>query len=112
MSPDTGYLEDMLREARFAVLFVEGMSEADFASDEKTQRAVIRCLEVIGEAANRISDETRRRVSDIPWTDVIKQRHLAIHHYRKLELSRIWMTVTHDLPSLIAAIDAYSRDLD
>jgi uncharacterized protein with HEPN domain len=105
MSPDPGFLEDILQEARLALEFIAGMSEAEFVGDEKTQHAVVRCLEVIGEAANSVSAETRAGISSVPWTDVIAQRHIAIHHYRKLDMSRIWATVKDDLPKLIAALE-------
>jgi len=98
---DPGYLEDILREARLALEFIAGISEADFERDLKTQHAVVRCLEIIGEAANNISAETRAEISTIPWTDVVAQRHIAIHHYRKLDVHRIWATVKDDLPKLI-----------
>jgi uncharacterized protein with HEPN domain len=107
MSRDEGLLEDMLREARMALVFVEGMSEADFVGDDKTRYAVVRCLEIIGEAASGISEETRKRIAAIPWSVVIGQRHVAIHHYRRLETPRIWATVKDDLPPLITAIEAY-----
>lgn len=109
MSPDTGRLEDMLRHAQLALAFTAGMSAAEFARDEKTQFAVIRCLEVIGEAANNVSAETQDALEAVPWRDIIRQRHVAVHHYQKLEMSRIWKTVTEDLPLLMRAIEAYLK---
>lgn len=83
MSPGEGFLQDMLEEARLALTFVAGMSQEEFLADAKTQHAVVRSLEVIGEAANQLSHETRASLSTVPWPAVIGQRHVAIHHYRK-----------------------------
>lgn len=105
MSPDAGFLEDIVREARLAGEFIAGMSEADFQHDAKTQHAVVRCLEVIGEAANNLSEKARADLSAIPWHDVIGQRHIAIHHYHKLDMARIWRTVKDDLPKLLVTIE-------
>ena len=69
MSRDDGLLEDMLGEARLALEFVAGMSEADFHNDVKTQHAIVRCLEVIGEAANNTSADVRTTI-DLPWADI------------------------------------------
>ncbi len=107
MSRDAGLLEDIVREARLALEFIEGMTESDFLGDEKTQHAVVRCIEIIGEAAGKLSLDTRQAIASVPWPAVIAQRHIAIHHYGKLRMPRIWSTVKQDLPSLIAAIEEY-----
>lgn len=107
MSPDAAYLEDMMREAQLALAFIADMSEADFDHDLKTQHAVVRCLEVIGEAANNVSAEIQNELASIPWKDIIAQRHIAIHHYRKLDMRRIRATVQRDLPPLIEVIQRH-----
>lgn len=107
MSPDAAHLEDVLREAQLALAFVADLSEAEFDRDLKTQHAVVRCLEVIGEAANNVSAEIRNELTSIPWKDIIAQRHIAIHHYRKLDMPRIGATVKRDLPQLIEVIQRH-----
>ena len=107
MSPDDGFLEDMLAEARTALEFVDGFTEADFLGDRRTQYAVIRCLEIIGEAASRVSGEGRAPLGTIPWSDIIAQRHIAIHHYGKLKMPRIWATVRDDLPALVTTLEQH-----
>ena len=111
MSPDDReYLEDMAREARTVRRFVAGFSEQDFLADQKTQYAVVRCLEIIGEAASHVSDVTRQQIAGIPWREVIAQRHVAVHHYGKLQMPRIWNTVQEHVPPLLAALDVALRD--
>lgn len=107
MSPDHGLLADMLREARVAIAFVDGMSVDDFLADQRTQYAVVRCLEIIGEAASRVSEAGRAQLPSIPWSQVIGQRHLAIHHYAKLSMPRVWITVREYVPSLAAVLESY-----
>lgn len=108
-SPDLGFLDDMLSAARAALRFVGGMSESDFAADEKTFDAVVRKLEIIGEAAGRVTSKTRERLA-LPWQQMIAQRHIAIHHYRKLDPQRIWVTVRDDLPRAVEALEAFLKD--
>lgn len=110
MSPDDGFLQDMLEEARLALTFVSGISEAEFLGDIKTQHAVVRSLEVIGEAANQVSAATQAQLSSVPWTEVIGQRHIAIHHYRKLQMPRIWRTVHEALAPLIAVLERHLNE--
>jgi uncharacterized protein with HEPN domain len=97
----------MLASARRALRHIANMTEEDFRADEKTQDAVIRQLEVIGEAAGHVGEATRAKLSHLPWTKIVGQRHIAIHHYKKLNMSRIWATAHGDLPSLIAALEKY-----
>ena len=76
MSRDPGLLEDILREARLALEFITGMAEADSRQDQKTQHAVVRCIEIIGEAANHLSNETRERIA-LPWSEIISSKSSA-----------------------------------
>lgn len=110
MSPDAGFLQDMLEEARLALAFVSGMSEEEFLGDVKTQHAVLRALEIIGEAANQVSPGTQALLATVPWPEVIGQRHVAIHHYRKLKMPRIWRTAHDALPPLISALEKYLNE--
>jgi len=101
----------MLAEAQRALRFVSGMTEEEFLQNEKTQYAVVRCLELIGEAAGNTSAETRAGLADVAWSKIIAQRHVAIHHYRKLDFSRIWVTVRDDLPPLIERLDMFLQQI-
>jgi uncharacterized protein with HEPN domain len=71
------------------------------------QLALIRLIEVIGEAAGRVSDDTRSQISSVPWPLVIAMRNRLIHGYFDVDVDRVWDTVVNDLPPLIAAVETY-----
>lgn len=84
--------------------YLSGMSESEFYDDSRTQDAVIRQLEIIGEATKRISEETRSQRPEIPWGDIAGMRNKLIHDYFEVDLRRVWNTAKRDLPPLKAAI--------
>lgn len=94
------YLQDILTSITKALEFVEGMSREDFLQDDKTAFAVVRALEVIGEAAKGVPDEVRDRYPDIPWRSMAGMRDKLIHHYFAVELDTVWKTATQDLRTL------------
>ncbi len=98
---DAALLLDMLLAARDAQAFVEGLDETVFLTSRLHQNAVIRSLEVIGEAAGRVSPATVAAHPDIPWREITGMRHRLIHGYGDVRLDLVW-TVVHDhLPPLI-----------
>jgi uncharacterized protein with HEPN domain len=105
MPRDTGYLLDILEAARVASGYVLGKTKEEFLRDSQCQDAVIRRLEIIGEAARRISQPTRARISQIPWAAMIGMRNLMIHEYDDVDLQVVWDTVQEHLPNLIQAIE-------
>jgi uncharacterized protein with HEPN domain len=105
MQRDTGYLLDILEAARLASGYVLGETKEEFLHDSQCQDAVIRRLEIIGEAARRISQPTRARISQIPWAAMIAMRNLMIHEYDDVDLQVVWDTVQEHLPNLIQAIE-------
>ena len=109
MRPDDGdlaYLWDMREAAREALQFVDGSSYDTFVADMKLRRAVERDLEIIGEAANRVSPEFRQTHLEIPWVGIIGQRNVLAHEYGDIQLDRIWRVATNRLPQLIEALTA------
>lgn len=76
-----------------------------FMRDEKTQDAVIRNFEIIGEAVKQISDETKARRPEIPWRDIANLRNVLIHNYMNVQLKRVWSIVERDLGPLQEAIE-------
>ena len=105
MQRDEALLLDILIAARRAVRFLEGMTWGAFEQSELHQNAVMRPLEIIGEAARRVSQDTRDAYPDLPWAQMIGMRNRLIHEYFRVNLTTVWETVQDDLPSLIALIE-------
>lgn len=105
MRRDEAYLLDILIAARRAIRFLEGMTWETFEQSELHQDAVMRPLEIIGEAARRVSQETRDAHPNIPWDQMIGMRNRLIHEYTRVNLTTVWETVQDDLPPLIAWIE-------
>ncbi len=96
----TLYLKDILSSIEFIEEFIEGILYDDFASDRKTIDAVVRNLEIIGEAAKNIDKEITNEHPEIPWERMISMRNKVIHEYFGVDTEILWETVTIDLPSL------------
>jgi uncharacterized protein with HEPN domain len=93
-------LRDMLEAASLATQFVMGLDFEQFEGNVEKQFAVVRALEIIGEAARQIPVDVQTHYSDIPWGDMIGMRNLVIHAYFGVDLEVIWRTVQEDLPVL------------
>lgn len=104
MSRDKEYLIDILEAAKLALSYVSGKSKDEFLKDTQCQDAVIRRLEIIGEAARRISDETRATYPNLPWKAMVGMRNVMIHEYDDLDLVIVWDTVQNDLSPLVAVL--------
>ena len=105
MRRDETYLLDILIAARKALKFVEGVDRAEFEDNEVVQNAVLRPLEIIGEASSKISKDFRKSHKEIPWSDLIDLRNRLIHEYFRVDYSAVWDTIQKDLPRLIAQIE-------
>ena len=105
MQRDRGYLLDIMEAARLALQYVEGKTREEFFNDLQCQDAVIRRLEIIGEAANRISVETKAEFPHLPWFEMRGMRNVMIHDYDDVDMSIVWETVQSDLPKLIASLE-------
>ncbi len=99
------YLEDISTAIEDIASFVQGMSKRDFLADRKTINAVIRSLEVIGEAAKKIPESVRRRYPSIPWKKMAGMRDKMIHEYFGVDSAILWSTVKEDIPKLKEPID-------
>jgi len=98
-------LRHMLDAARKGRDFIKWRSRADLDSDEMLALAVIRLLEVIGEAARGLSEDFRNRNPEIPWKQIAGARDRLIHGYFDVDLDIIWGILTSDLPSLITELE-------
>jgi uncharacterized protein with HEPN domain len=97
------YLNDILESIGDIHDFTRSMTYAEFSADRKTVKAVIRCLEVIGEAAKKIPAETRASYSALPWTEIAGMRDKLIHEYFGVDLEIVWETINNDLDGLETA---------
>lgn len=93
--------EDMRIHAKRAREFVGNRTLAEFLEDELVQAAIIRCIEVIGEAARLVSEETRTRAPEIPWTLITGMRNVLAHEYGTVLLDKVYEVVTDHLPALL-----------
>jgi uncharacterized protein with HEPN domain len=98
-------LRHMLDSGREAVSYTAGRHRGDLDKDRLLVHALVRCLEIIGEAASRISAECRTEIATIPWTDIVGMRNRLIHAYFDIDLDLVWNTVQDDLPPLIAELE-------
>ena len=105
MRRDDAWLLDMLLAARRAVRFAAPLAFSEFENDDLHQLAILKSVEIIGEAASRISEETKAGHPDIPWAEIIELRNRLVHAYFAIQLDIVWQTVQEDLPPLIAQIE-------
>ena len=98
------YLRDMLENAELALNFVQGMDYDKFFEDEKSKYAVMRALEVIGEAAGKIPENVRDSSPEIPWREITGMRNKLMHEYFGANMKVVWRTVQEDLPVIISLL--------
>jgi uncharacterized protein with HEPN domain len=104
MARDDAYLVDILDAAKLALAYVSDKTKAEFDRDIQCQDAVIRRLEIIGEAARRVTEQTRAKFPLLPWNAMMNMRNVLIHEYDDVDLPIVWDTVRNDLPPLIAEL--------
>lgn len=94
------YLRDILEAMDRAEEFTRGLDLPTFTEDDKTSFAVIRCLEIIGEAARKIPVNLRRWFANIPWQSLAGMRDKLNHDYAGVSLEVVWRTVQEDIPAV------------
>ena len=102
---DDAWLLDMLLAARNAVKFAAPLTFPEFKDDPLQHLAILKSVEIIGEAASRISEETKAKHADIPWTEVVGMRRRFVSACFAIRFDALWQTVQDDLPPLIARIE-------
>jgi Uncharacterized conserved protein len=94
------YVEDILDCINKVEIFVEGMNFQQFVQDDKTASAVIRKLEIIGEASKNIPDSIKQQYSQIPWKEMARMRDKIIHHYFDIDYEAVWKILKEELPQV------------
>ena len=95
----------MLESAREAMALIKDKSRQDLEAERILSLALVRLLEIVGEAANRVSQTSRLKFSDIPWAQIISLRNRLIHGYDAVDMDVLWEILTDDLPPLIAQLE-------
>lgn len=95
----------MLDHAREAAEMCRGRRRVDLDADRMFNLALVRLLEVVGEAANRVSRERQSRIGGVPWAEVIGLRNRIIHGYDQVDFDILWVVVEQDLPPLIRVLE-------
>ncbi len=103
------YLGDIITAIADAIEFTSGMDYAAFAADRRTVNAVIRSLEVVGEATKRIPTSFRQKHSDIPWSKMAGMRDVLIHDYMGVDIKTVWKVVRDRLPELKSLLEELQR---
>ena len=83
-----------------AETFIENMTYEEFVQDDKTVYAVVRAIEIIGEAVKQVPDSMREQYSEIPWKSMAGMRDKLIHHYFGVNLKLVWNTVKQEIPEV------------
>jgi len=105
------FVEDIMEGIEKIEGYIEGMSKEEFLGDSRTQDAVIRRLEVMGEAVKNIPQDFRDEYPEIPWKQIAGMRDVLIHEYFGVNLERVWKTIKTDLPELKQKISEASPKL-
>ncbi len=106
MSRDRQYVQDIIDSALQIAQYLDGLTFEQFEQDTLRQDAVLRRLEIIGEAVKRLSTEFRDKHPQIPWKLMAGMRDVLIHDYDKVIIRRIWNTANNDLPDLVTQLQA------
>jgi len=99
-------LQHMLDAARDALSFAEGRTRHDLDTDRQLVLAVVKCVEIIGEAASQVSSETQAATDQLPWRKIVAMRHRLVHAYYNINLDVVWSTLREDLPPLVETLQA------
>jgi uncharacterized protein with HEPN domain len=100
MKDDSIYIDHILNSLNRILDYISGKDRESFEADLVTQDAVVRQLEIIGEATKRVSKEFRSKHPDIPWSDMAGMRDVLIHDYIDVDFGIVWKTASEDIPNL------------
>jgi len=95
----------MLDAAREAMRFAQSQTRGSLDTDRMLTLAIVKSLEILGEAASKVSRKTRNALPELPWPSIISMRNRLIHAYFDINLDVVWKTITEDLPHLIPDLE-------
>ncbi len=107
---DSVRLFHMKEAAREALSFVKNSNRNDLDHNRMLTLSIVKCVEIIGEAASRMSKNRQSELPNIPWAQMISMRNRLTHAYFDINLDIVWSTVTEDLPILLAELEAIVDD--
>ncbi len=87
-----------------AIAFASGRTRSDLKHDRQLLLALVKSIEIVGEAASQVTERTRAQMPDLPWPAIVAMRHRLVHAYFDVDADRVWDTVADDLPPLVAAL--------
>jgi uncharacterized protein with HEPN domain len=102
---DRSYLIDLVQAGKLIQDFIQGIDKERFDNSSLIQSAVIRQIEIIGEATKRLSEKCRSEHSEIPWKKIAGMRDILIHAYDHVDIDEVWNAVDTSIPSLIKQIE-------
>ena len=103
---DLTRVRHMIEAAESAMRFVKGRSRPDLDGDEMLRFALTRAIEILGEAASKVSPDGRAAIPEVPWSDVVGMRNRLVHAYFDVNLDILWRTVDEAIPDLLARLKA------
>lgn len=102
---DLTRMRHMLDAARDAIVFSRNKNRQALTDDRMLVLSLVKSIEIIGEAASKVSIESRNQFPEIPWTVIVAMRNRLIHAYYDVDFDRVWDTITDDLPPLILSLE-------
>ncbi len=102
---DLSYLTDIIQAARQIQEFIQGINKTQFENSSLVQSAVIRQIEIMGEAAKRLSEKFRLEHPEIPWKRIAGMRDILIHAYDHVDIDEVWNVVETSIPALLKQIE-------
>ena len=107
---DVSRVDDMLDAAQKAVLFARGNTRVDLDKNEVLALALVRLLEIVGEAAKYIPDSIKSTHPEVPWREIAATRNRLIHGYFSVDLDIVWAIIENDLPPLIMQLETIREE--
>lgn len=109
---DKGRLQDILQAIEYVKQFTEGLSYDEFLKDKRTYFAIVKNVEIVGEAAYMLSSEFKEQHPELPWKAIINMRHVLVHGYTNIMPEILWETVQEDLDPVEQQVIEYLKEID